>query len=293
MTNLIPSLNAHEHLPASMTQCSWRVGWRSLLLRGYRDPPCVEEFTTPPTADHLIVLVTSGACDIEERCRGDWLSAHYEAGNIGMTAPGHEATLRWRGNTSHSTLQLHLPAATIRRVLEELSDVDPHRFEMPEVLSSVDPVIEHVLLGLEEALQAGAPDLYAEAAGDLLAAHLLVRHAGCPAPRRAKREDVRLRRVDAFMRESLGASVSLDAMAREAGLSRFHFLRLFKQAYGETPFTRLTRLRMEEAQRRLARGSESVTEVALSCGYDSPAHFASAFRRMVGVSPSAYRRGSR
>jgi AraC family transcriptional regulator len=66
-------------------------------------------------------------------------------------------------------------------------------------------------------------------------------------------------------------------------------VRLFKQAHGETPFRRLTRLRMEEAQRRLRRGRESVTEITFECGYENPAHFASAFRRLVGVTPSRYR----
>jgi AraC family transcriptional regulator len=95
------------------------------------------------------------------------------------------------------------------------------------------------------------------------------------------------------MRENLDAPLSLTAMAAEAAISRFHLLRMFKQAYGETPFKRLTRLRMEEAQRRLRQGHESVTEIAFACGYENPAHFASAFRRSVGVAPSSYRRAGR
>jgi AraC family transcriptional regulator len=62
-------LDAHKHLTASMTACSWTAGWRSVLLRSYLDPPSVDEFTTPATADHLIVLVTGGKCDIEARYR--------------------------------------------------------------------------------------------------------------------------------------------------------------------------------------------------------------------------------
>jgi AraC family transcriptional regulator len=126
-----------------MTACSWNAGWRSLLLRAYDDPPAVEEFSTPPTADHLIVLVTDGSCDIEGRYRGRWSRAHYQAGGIGMTAPGHEVTLRWRGETRHRTLQLHLPAATIRAAIEELSDRDASLLAMPSRLISHDPLIEN------------------------------------------------------------------------------------------------------------------------------------------------------
>jgi AraC-like DNA-binding protein len=134
--------------------------------------------------------------------------------------------------------------------------------------------------------------------GDLALAEEMVRHViGCYAGFRAAphegHEDVRLRRVEAFITSNLGASLSLEAMARRAGLSRFHFLRLFRDAYGETPFRRVRRLRMQEAQRRLARGAESITEIAFACGYENSAHFASAFRRALGVSPSVYRRQAR
>lgn len=276
-----------------MTSSSWEVGWRSLLVRSYDDPPQVDEFTTPPTGDQLIVLVTGGSCTIEGRYRGGWQSARYRPGLIGMTAPGQEVTLRWRGRTRHRTIQLHLPAATIRRVHEDLSDRDPSGFELPSGLSLVDPVIQSILVGLVDAVAGGAPDLYAETAGEFLAAHLLVRHAGLAEPRPRLREDARLRRALAFMRGNLATPVSLDAIARSAGLSRFHLVRLFKQAYGESPFRRLTRLRMEAAQRLLARSMAPVTEIAARCGYPDPAHFASAFRRLVCVSPSEYRRGAR
>jgi AraC family transcriptional regulator len=107
------------------------------------------------------------------------------------------------------------------------------------------------------------------------------------------REDRRLRRVDMLMRKNLGTALSLEAMAAEACMSRFHFLRMFKQAYGETPYRRLTRLRMEEAQRLLALGRETIQAIAFACGYQNPAHFASAFRRTFGIAPDAYRKARR
>jgi AraC family transcriptional regulator len=293
MTRLVPSLNAYRYLKATMTADSWQVGWRSLLLRAYVDPPEVEELITPPTADQLIVLVTGGSTDIEGRYEGRWYSTHYEPGSLEMTAPGEEVTLRWRGGTTHSTLQLHLPASTIRATMRELKKNEGQLPEMPNTLIIEDPLVPKVILGLADAMAEGVPDLYAETAGDLLAAHLLLRHCHYWEPRPPLRDDLRLCRVDALMRENLDTPLSLTAMAAEAGISRFHLLRMFKLAYGETPFKRLTRYRMEEAQRRLRQGRESVTEIAFACGYDNPAHFASAFRRLLGVTPSSYRRAGR
>src|SRR5262249_2031909 len=160
--------------------------------------------------------------------------------------------------------------------LEDFSDCGDGRVVMPNELLSADSLIRNVMLALSDAMAEGAQDLYAETAAHLLTAHLLVRHAKITPRPRPTREDWRLKRIDKFMRENLGASISLNAIAQEAGLSRFHLVRLFKQAHGETPFKRLTRLRMEEAQRRLQQGRESVIEIAFACGYENPAHFATA-----------------
>jgi AraC family transcriptional regulator len=272
-----------------MTACSWSVGWRSLLLRAYIDPPLVDEFTTAATADQLIVLVTGGSCDIEARYGGRVERAHYEAGHIGMTAPGQAAALRWEGEATHSTLQLHLSAEARLRVLENFTDRDPALIAMPSALQIIDPVLQHVMLGLFDALRSGAPDLYAETAAEFLIAHVLIRHAGFVSPKPVSPARNRLQRVDEFMRAHLDQPLSLEAIARQAGLSRFHTLRLFKSAFGETPVKRLARLRMERAKTCLVQGDEPVTEVAFRCGYENPAHFASAFRRWTGVSPSKYR----
>src|SRR3546814_18917792 len=91
------------------------------------------------------------------------------------------------------------------------------------------------------------------------------------------------------MRANLGEPISLATLSREAGLSRFHLLRLFKRAYGETPLKRLTRMRIDEAKRRLVSEGHSIMEIALDCGYENAAHFSTVFRRVEGVSPRAYR----
>ena len=139
METIISSLDAHKHLRATMTACSWRAGWRSLLIRAYEDPAEAEEFVTPATRDHLIVLVTGGSCDVEVRYRNGWQRSHSEPGHIGMTAPGQAATLRWRGNTTHSTLQLHLPAATIERVARELRRKVPRPRSCPAASEAAIP----------------------------------------------------------------------------------------------------------------------------------------------------------
>lgn len=290
MTHYISSLDAHKHLRASMTACSWRAGWRSLLIREYEDPPEVEEFVTPATEDHLIVLVTDGRCNVEFRYRAGWQHFRSETGHIAMTAPGESARLRWRGDTTHRTLQLHLPAATITRVAGELSGKGRATSTLPNGLGNIDPLVRQMMLGLNDAFRNSAPDLYAETAAEMLAAHLLVRAGGQMKHAPVGANDARLRRVEDFMHENLASPLSLEMLAREAGVSRFHLLRLYKRMYGQTPLKRLTMLRMEEAKRLLKYRKETITTIAAICGYENPAHFATAFRRVVGVQPKSYSR---
>jgi AraC family transcriptional regulator len=282
------SLDAYLHLPGAMTICSHRAGWHSLLLRGYDDPTKVEEFVTPSTDDHLIVLVTKGACEIEVKYRQGWQRNYQRAGHIGMTAPGESAVLRWNGSSPHSTLQLHLPATTLKRVHDELDHGTTTSRGLPSKLAINDPLVRQLMLSLSSSLRAGFPDLYAETASELLAVHLLRgRDLGKPF---REYDERRLKLVDEYLRENFGSALTLQMLATEAGVSRFHLLRLFKRAFGESPLKRLTRYRMDEAALLVCDSKENITNISAICGYDNPSHFATAFRRYHGVSPSVYRK---
>src|SRR5215217_2658268 len=96
-----------------------------------------------------------------------------------------------------------------------------------------------------------------------------------------------------FMRYAYGRQVSLPDVAARANLSPFHFLRVYKRAFGETPHEFLTRLRIERAKRLLARGSHNVTEACFEVGFSSLGSFSALFAHRVGLSPSEYRRYAR
>jgi AraC-like DNA-binding protein len=100
----------------------------------------------------------------------------------------------------------------------------------------------------------------------------------------------RLSRARAFIDAHHAEAIDLEAIARAACLSRFHFLRLFRQAYGETPHRRLQRRRIEAARELLGATELSVTEVCMSVGFESLGSFSSLFAREVGLAPIHYRR---
>jgi AraC-like DNA-binding protein len=86
-----------------------------------------------------------------------------------------------------------------------------------------------------------------------------------------------------------GVGCDLTGLAREAGLSKFHLLRLFKAVYGATPMAYAEKLRIERAAAALGATGRPVLEIAADAGYESQSAFAKAFRRWMGAAPSAWR----
>jgi len=103
----------------------------------------------------------------------------------------------------------------------------------------------------------------------------------------------KLKRVIDFIEANLQESIGLDDLARAAGLSANHFLRVFKLATGETPYHFLRARRLERARQMLADDAMPLAELALECGFANQAHFTAAFSRELGISPGRYRRAIR
>ncbi len=84
-------------------------------------------------------------------------------------------------------------------------------------------------------------------------------------------------------------SLSVDDLARAAGLSRAHFSREFRRAFGETPHAYLLTRRLERAASLLRGTDKSVADICIAVGWDSVGSFTTSFSRMFGKSPTAYR----
>ncbi len=102
--------------------------------------------------------------------------------------------------------------------------------------------------------------------------------------------DFRVRRAMRLMQDRITDALSLDAVAREVGLSRPHFFKLFREQVGTTPNLYLNGLRMERAIDLLAATQEPVSDIGLDLGFSSQASFSRFFIANGVVAPSVYRR---
>lgn len=102
--------------------------------------------------------------------------------------------------------------------------------------------------------------------------------------------DYRVRKSIVLMSEKLGSEIELDAVARDAGLSRPHFYKLFRRQTGVTPNIYLNTLRMEKAVQRIGQTGQSITEIGYELGFSCQSVFTRFFSSHVGMAPTDYRR---
>jgi transcriptional regulator GlxA family with amidase domain len=93
-----------------------------------------------------------------------------------------------------------------------------------------------------------------------------------------------------LLRNELDAPLTIDAVARHAGMSPYHFIRRFHALFGVTPHQSRIDARVDRARELLVVGNHSVTDVCLSVGFSSLGSFSDLFAKRVGERPSAFRR---
>lgn len=158
------------------------------------------------------------------------------------------------------------------------------------------PLPELVVLGeLAQSAADGNSDIGLDEIGQLLASRLVEAVSG--KPRKAAPLAARDRRraveaalwIDAHSHRPIG----LEDAAGQAGISPFHFLRLFSDTLGVTPHQYLVRSRLRHAARRLADDDSAITDIAYDVGFGDLSNFVRTFHRAAGASPLRFRQASR
>jgi AraC-like DNA-binding protein len=161
---------------------------------------------------------------------------------------------------------------------------------------ALPPLPDIAVLGeLASVAAQGGSDVAVEEAAAVLAARFFA-HAGARAPDAGSASDGdRRRAVEAalWIDENAQSEIDLAAASDVAGLSRFHFLRVFRRTLGVTPHQHLVRARLRRAARLLAASDLPVTEIAYECGFADLSNFVRSFHRAAGRSPGAFRRHAR
>jgi AraC family transcriptional regulator len=98
------------------------------------------------------------------------------------------------------------------------------------------------------------------------------------------------KRVATYIESNVASRLRVADLACFVHLSTSHFSRMFSKSFGEPPFAYITRQRIRRAQVDMLSSANALTQIALDCGMCDQAHFCRVFRRLVGISPSVWRR---
>ncbi|SHG93129.1 helix-turn-helix transcriptional regulator [Marivita hallyeonensis] len=107
----------------------------------------------------------------------------------------------------------------------------------------------------------------------------------------AKFTSAHYHRVLGVIRSRLDQTITVDELAKEAGMSPSHFARVFKETMGTTPMQYVLAYRIEQAARMMTDAAVPLGEIALACGFADQAHFSRSFKQVTGQTPRAYRAG--
>ncbi len=99
----------------------------------------------------------------------------------------------------------------------------------------------------------------------------------------------RLHLARTYIDRHYAAPITLERISSEAGFSPYHFIRLFRAAYQQTPHQYLVQQRIDKAKALLTTSDLSINEICYQVGFESLGSFSTLFRREAGLSPSQYR----
>lgn len=276
--------------PSQRLASSLALGWSGFGVEHHLVPPGPKEET--PTDLHVISIAAGKRASYGQRANNRHRFENYlkEPQSFGICTSGVLPAI-----TPSTDTEL-IVCAFERNFVASIAK-ETHSSPMPEIPVHEgirDPAISTLgNLLVEEARSGGLSgalyiDYLAHAFVLRLLSRLNVRKAS---PSRAfSMPRLSLRRVLERMHTSPSTNWSLITLAEESGLSRNHFIRMFRKSTGFTPHRYLLQLRVEKAKAMLHRKKFRLIDIAASCGFSSEAQLSRAFRSRLGISPSEYRR---
>lgn len=232
---------------------------------------------------HSIAYVRSGSFGCH--CRAGFFEL--VAGSMLIGAPGEEYTCTHEHVSGDVCLGFFFS--------ESMVDALGGRREVWQV-GATPPLPELMVLGeLAQTAADGNSDLGLDEVGQILAGRFVDVVSGKTRKPATPTARDRRRAVEAalWIDDNSHVEVDLEQAAKQAGLSPFHFLRLFSAVLGVTPHQYLVRSRLRHAARRLTEDDIAVTDIAYDVGFGDLSNFVRTFHRAAGVSPSKFRQASK
>jgi AraC family transcriptional regulator len=292
LVNEIKNGRERPLIKASPVRSSSDMGFKGFLLERHR----LDEHENIDIASRqtVIALHLSAPIKVEIRDEARFRERIFSPGDIIILPAGVPHSCRFKGDAEFMLMSLDpdLLSRATRAATER------EELELRLNWGFRDPLIRETFASLGSVCEEGrvTDRVYGESLVNSLAMHLarncrqLNGHFGTSSRGLSRRQ---LEQVMDFIHNTPYAAISLQAMADAAGLSPFHFSRMFKIATGTSPHQYVLRRRVDVGAEMLLSREDSIASIALELGFADQSHFTMHFKRVHGIGPAAYRRQHR
>ena len=280
--------------PESVLKSSDATGWQNVRAIHFRHSS--EEAMIPACQDHCIVLNLGTPFFTQVHHGKRRFEGRILSGEVATIPAGSSWTCRSEDAEATTMLLLYLRPLFVRVAARELNF--PHNeIDLTPQIGFKDKHISHIAMSLLHELNEAnvVGRLYADSLAAGLAIQLVRRYStlkdiqvghGGMAPHKLRKA---IALIEHHISDEGEGRVALRVIARNVSMSYFHFSRAFKQAMGMTATSYIAERRIERAKKMLGETELPISEIALRSGFSSQSHFTTAFRRLAGATPKAFR----
>ena len=243
----------------------------------------------------VLGMILRGRTRARIASRGDECDISPGLDSVGVFAPRLDVRwTRWDCEPGAERMMIELDFADLERADDLDAMVAPRR-ALRQDLTLRDRDLAALMRLVASEVRQGSPHgpMYATSLSLGLASYLFSAHGGGgrSQPReRGMLSAAQKARVLELVQRRLGEDLGLEDLSAAAGVSRFHFLRLFKNTLGTTPYRFVLDQRLAAARKLLEETKLPLADIAAAAGFSSQSHLCTSMRRRLGVSPGQWRR---
>jgi len=246
----------------------------------------------------VLAMMLRGRTRAQIVSHGDQCDFSPSPDSVGLFAPHLDiAWTRWDCEPGGERMMIELDFSDLTRAGDLEAMAVGHRHVLRQDLTMRDSHLAALLRLIAAEVRLGSPhgSLYATSLSMGLAAYLFSEKGDSANTRvreRGRLTASQKSRVLDVVQQRLVEDIALDDLAAAAGVSRFHFLRLFKNSLGITPHRFVMDQRLAAARKLLAETDQRLADVAASTGFSSQSHLCTTMRRRLGVTPKQWRQST-
>lgn len=282
--------NSYEEiLPRSPLISSYHNHWEGLRLDYHRQP-------SHETPEHFVqqhvISITLKPVMAERLFNGNFQQENLVHGDVAIIPAQIKHLSRWYSDAEFIIISVE--PAFLTKVAIETGDWQ--ELEVKPRFAAPDPLIHQLGLALQAELVSpeNSSRIYRESLTNTLCVHLLknyctTNHNSLYYAKDKGLSSWKLKQAIAYINDNLNQDLTLAEIAAVVDMSMYHFSRLFKQSTGLAPHQYVMNCRIERAKKLLAQTNQPIDQICEQVGFQSQSHFTNVFRKLVAITPRAYR----